>query len=113
MRWSLVLLTASAMAACGPVPRQSAGGYDTRSCGLLACVSSGYLAAKLGPDLLGQPVGAALDRAGAPSATFNVAGVDYLSWRRQQQDGGAVYSCEERIQTRGGRVTDYSRSGNC
>lgn len=117
MRSSLVLAAALALAHCGPAPAPMAsrpGVSINRSCGLLACISSPYLAAKIGPDIIGAPVSLALTRAGAPSASYRGAdGTETLSWRRQQQDGGMQLACEETVTVRGGTVATYSANGHC
>lgn len=77
------------------------------------CVSSGHLKAKLSPTVIGEPVAVALQRAGAPNSSYRDGDQDYLTWRRTQRDGSALYSCEERVTARKGVIVSYRFDGNC
>ena len=87
--------------------------YGRRACGLLACISSPYLKAKLTPSMIGSPVSVALREAGAPTSSYRDGDDDHLVWRREQRDGSALYSCEERIVARRGIITSYRFDGHC
>lgn len=88
--------------------------YGRRACGALACITSPYLKAKLSPAVIGQPVSAALARAGAPSNSYRAAdGTEHLAWRREQRYGDGMLACEERIVVGGGRIADYRFDGHC
>ena len=84
-----------------------------RNCGLLGCVSSPYLQAKLGYGIVGRPVGDAIGLAGAPTASVTTGSVTYLTWRRVQQDRSALYVCEETVSVRNNRIGGYRFDGNC
>ncbi len=115
MRASFVLAASLALAHCGTPPRAvQAGATVNRSCGLIGCMTSPYLAAKIGPGVIGGPVSLPVSIAGAPSASYRAAdGTETLSWRRQQQDGGMQLACEETVTARGGIVATYSANGHC
>lgn len=102
---TIMVLCVAALAGCA-APRAG--------CGLIGCVSSGYLAARLGPSIVGQPVTRAIGMAGAPDGSYSSGGFDYLTWRRSQQDGSlGQLSCTESIKAQGGTVVDYRSEGNC
>lgn len=94
---------------------QQSSAYGSRSCGLLGCVSSSYLKARLSPAIVGQPVATAIQAAGgAPSSSYTDAGgTEYLTWQRVQQDGGSQYACTESVSARGGIVVGYRFDGHC
>lgn len=102
-----VLIVLSACAAQNESP------YGRRACGLLACISSPYLKAKLSPSMIGSPVSVALRAAGAPTSSYRNGDEDHLVWRREQRDGAALYTCEERVVASKGVVTSYRFDGNC
>ena len=52
------------------------------SCGLLGCVSSPFLRAKLGDRVVGRPVSEAVGIAGAPTASVAVGNITYSCGRR-------------------------------
>lgn len=116
MRSSLALAALLALAHCAAPPRhqQPPGVSIERSCGLIGCISSPYLAARIGPGIIGAPVTAAVASAGAPSASYRAPdGSETLTWRREQRDGGMQLACEETITARDGRVATYSARGHC
>jgi hypothetical protein len=91
-----------------------------QNCGLIGCISSPYTQAKLYPqrngsgiDPIGQPTSFAIGKAGVPDATTTVGAVSYLTWRRTQRDGGSMYSCEETIAVKNGKIGGYRFIGNC
>lgn len=84
-----------------------------QNCGLLGCVSSPYLKAKLSPDLIGHPVSEAIGLAGAPDNSVPIGNVTYLTWRRVQRDGSALYACQETVSVRDNRIGGYRFEGNC
>lgn len=88
--------------------------YGRRACGLLACVSSPYLRAKLSPSIIGQPVGAALTSAGAPTNTYRSGDAEHLTWRRTQNDASlGMLACEETVRAEKGRIVSYRFDGHC
>ncbi len=87
--------------------------YGERSCGLLACITSPYLKAKLGPSMIGQPVSAALSAAGAPDSSYSTDGAETLTWRREQAYQGGMLQCSETITARGGVISGYRFNGHC
>ncbi len=115
MRSSLILAAVLAVAHCAPPPMaQQPGVSINRSCGLIGCLSSPYLAAKLSPGIIGGPVSLPVSMAGAPTSSYRAAdGTETLSWRRQQQDGGMQLACEETVTAKGGIVATYSANGHC
>lgn len=83
-------------------------------CGLIGCVTSGYLKARLGPEYVGRPVAEAISRAGAPAGHTVAGGDDFYTWERTQSDRGlGQLSCRETITARDGWIVNYSRAGNC
>jgi hypothetical protein len=83
------------------------------NCGLLGCVSSPFLRAKLGDRVVGRPVSEAVGIAGAPTASVAVGNITYLTWRRMQRDGSALYVCEETVSVRDSQIGGYRFEGNC
>lgn len=100
-----------ALTACANASDQ----YGSRSCGLIGCVSSPYLKAKFSPDIIGAPVASAIAAAGAPDSTYTdpSSGISYLTWRRTQQDGGGVLSCQEVLTVKDSIVRNYRYDGHC
>jgi len=115
MRSSFALAALLALAACGAPPRPAQPGVSiNRSCGLIGCLSSPYLAARLSPGIIGGPVSLPVSMAGAPTASYRGAdGSETLTWRREQRDSGMQLACEETVTARGGIVATYSANGHC
>lgn len=106
----IIAAAAIALSACS----NQSSPYGTKSCGLIGCVSSAHLKAKLSPAMIGKPVSAAISAAGAPTSSYSTGGIDYLTWRREQQDPSlGLLACTESITVKDGKVTDYHFEGHC
>lgn len=87
-----------------------------RQCGVIACITSPYLQAKGGSNVIGLPIAAAISKMGsAPTSSVDLGnGSTLMSWNRTQtsNDFGTL-SCTENITVMNGVVTDYSGKGHC
>lgn len=107
------LILAALLLVLGACNTNQTTSHGTKSCGLLGCVSSPYLAAKLSPAMIGQPVSVAMNAAGAPTQSASDGSTSWYTWRREQQDGGSLYACTETITAVDGKITDYRYDGHC
>lgn len=87
-----------------------------RRCGVIACITSPYLAAKGGSQLIGVPVAAAVATMGsAPTSSVDLGnGSMLMSWIKTQDDRDlGLLSCTENLTVKNGLVIDYSGKGHC
>ena len=107
-----VMIGCVGLQGCGPVGEQSP--YGTRSCGLIACISSPYLRAKLDPSVIGQPVSVSISKAGIPDKSFQIQDTLYLSWERiQDSPDTGLLSCTETITVKNAIIQTYRFDGHC
>ncbi len=110
----ILVIAATAILALAGCSTDQTTAHGTKRCGLVGCVSSPFLAAKLSPTIIGQPPSAAISRAGAPTDSYSSGGVDYLTWRREQNDPSlGLLACTETVTVTNGTITDYRFDGHC
>lgn len=113
MRAFLVLIAATVLVGCGTMGSRDSK-WGSRRCGLIGCITSPDLKARLSPQIVGRPLSEVIQRMGPPDKTYQDGTNQYLSWVRTNNtaDFGTL-SCTETVTARASTVVNYRFDGNC
>jgi hypothetical protein len=88
--------------------------FGERNCGVLGCISSPYLQARMDGSVIGKPIATVIQKMGLPDKTYQDGSVQYLSWVRMTEDAElGEMRCTETVTVQGGTVASYHFNGNC